>query len=601
MEKFFNAVIVDRKEIAEDTYEIIFELNCENFYFVPGQYVWVVLPELQYPDERGNRRPFSILSRFKGKNNQISCAFRKSGSGFKQTLISMPIGSALRIDGPFGFCTLPQDEATPIVFIVGGVGITSVLTMIRYATINKSSRRIILLYVNRDSKRAVYLDELENLQQENKIFTLISYFGDLTSDLIFNNTKDIANPIWYVFGPEALVFAVGEMLIKNNIHPDKIKTEEFRLSASPFYQKNIEVIKTAKGLKMALDNAFNHIIVTDSEGKIVYANHGAEIITGYSIKEMLSSTPRLWGGLMSGDFYKSLWKIIKEDVKTFEGEFTNRKKSGDIYIARVKISPFFNPKNNNLIGFVGVEEDITKEKEIDHAKSEFVTMASHQLRSLLTAISWTAEQLLENRDISARALESVTDIMRSVSRLTVLVDSLLNLSRIESGTISITPQRLDIVVFLKNYFKEVHPFCEKKNIVFHFNILVSKLEAVIDKSAFQNIIQSIVANAIEYTFEKGSVEVSLEKKENTFLVTVRDTGIGIPPEEDKKVFGKFFRASNAMTIKAGGTGVGLYIASEATKLLGGKIWFESQLNKGTTFYIELPLIVLSKEGTRSFT
>src|SRR3989338_11381353 len=135
MEKSFNSILVNKKEVAEDTYEVTFEIDNNRFSFLPGQYVWVVLPELQYPDERGNRRPFSILSRFKGKNNQISCAFRKSGSGFKQTLISMPIGSALRIDGPFGFCTLPQDEATPIVFIVGGVGITSVLTMIRYATI----------------------------------------------------------------------------------------------------------------------------------------------------------------------------------------------------------------------------------------------------------------------------------------------------------------------------------------------------------------------------------------------------------------------------------------------------------------------------------
>ena len=138
MEKSFNATIISRREIAESTHEITLEIDSDIFSFVPGQYVWVILNDLTYPDERGNRRAFSIVSDFKNNNHRIRCVFRDSNSGFNKSLIGMPIGGTLRIDGPFGFCTLPQNETTPVVFLAGGVGVASVFTMINYATANKS-------------------------------------------------------------------------------------------------------------------------------------------------------------------------------------------------------------------------------------------------------------------------------------------------------------------------------------------------------------------------------------------------------------------------------------------------------------------------------
>ncbi|MFA4922778.1 MAG: FAD-binding oxidoreductase [Ignavibacteriaceae bacterium] len=297
MEKCFNAVIVDRKEVAENTYEVTFAIDIDNFSFIPGQYVWVILAELKYPDERGNRRAFSIVSKFKDGENKISCVFRKSNSGFKKTLISMPIGSAVRIDGPFGFCTLPQDETTPVVFLVGGVGIASVYTMVHHATINKSSRRIMLIYANKNPERSVYSSDLQDLQKRNKNFVLVPYFGELDQEIILNHTKDLVDPMWYIFGPEAMVSGIGEILTRNNVPPHRIETEEFRLCVSQFYRENQKIINNNTGLKVALDNAFNHIVITDLEGKIAYANYGAEIITGFTIKEMVGNTPRLWGGL----------------------------------------------------------------------------------------------------------------------------------------------------------------------------------------------------------------------------------------------------------------------------------------------------------------
>ncbi|MDO8536739.1 MAG: histidine kinase dimerization/phospho-acceptor domain-containing protein, partial [bacterium] len=454
MEKYFNTTLVDRIEVAKDTYEITFEIDSNNFSFVPGQYVWVVLTELTYPDERGNRRAFSIVSDYKNEENRISCIFRKSNSGFKKTLIGMPVGSKVRIDGPFGFCALPQNETVPVIFLAGGVGISSVYTMINYATANVSSRRIMLMYANKSPERAVYLNELQSLQQKNKNFTLVPYFGDLDQETIFSNTKNLVNPTWYIFGPESMVHGIGEILVNNNVPSNRIETEEFRVCVPAAYKENLKIIHSDAGLKKALNNAFNHIILTDSDGKIMYANHGAEVITGYSVKEMIGNTSRLWGGLMTNEFYKSLWKTIKEDGKMFEGELTNRKKSGDIYAARIKISPFFNPTNKSLIGFIGAEEDITKEKEVDRMKTEFISIASHQLRTPLTGIQWVVERFRKKEKLTPKGKEYLDDIHMSAKRLAALVDLLLNLSRIEGNRVGITLESLEVVGFVKSYLDE---------------------------------------------------------------------------------------------------------------------------------------------------
>lgn len=597
--KCFDATIVGNEEIAKDTYEVVFELNCENFSFTPGQYVWIVLPKLKYPDERGNRRSFSIVFKSGDKSNQIRSVFRKSNTGFKKTLINMPIGSTVRIDGPFGFCVLPKDETTPVIFLVGGVGISSVFTMISHAITNKSSRKIMLIYANKNSERAAYINELENFQRENKNFTLIQHSGELNQETIFSNTKDLANPIWYIFGPEPMVFGVGEILEKNDILSDRIETEEFRLCVSAVYKENLEILNSDTSLKTALDNAFNHIILTDSEGKIRYANHGAEVITGYSVKEMISNTSRLWGGLMDEDFYKSLWKTIKKDKKTFLGEIKNRKKNGDTYIARIQISPFLNPKNQNLIGFVGTEEDITKEKEIEKNKTDFLNLASHQLRTPLTGIQWTAEIFAKKEKLTNEGKKYLQNITFSARRLNDLVLLLLNTSRIEGGRIVVSLKPVEAVIFINEFLKKYVDLCEKKQLICSFSEHPMKLDIVTDPNLLEEIIQNIVGNSIDYTPTGGEIELSLKNKKDTFLLTIHNTGPAIPKKDQGRIFEKFFRASSAVSIKPDGTGLGLYIVSEAVKLLGGKIWFESEEGKGTTFYVELPLESKAKVGEKT--
>ena len=150
--------------------------------------------------------------------------------------------------------------------------------------------------------------------------------------------------------------------------------------------------------KMAADSSSNHIIITDTEGIILYANQAAADITGYKISEMLGKTPRLWGGLMSKSFYKQMWKIVKIEKKSFIGEIRNKRKNGERYFAKIKISPILDYRKH-LCGFVANEEDITREKEFDQIKTAFVNTAAHQLKTPVSIIRWYAE-LLQIYDMS---------------------------------------------------------------------------------------------------------------------------------------------------------------------------------------------------------
>lgn len=232
--------------------------------------------------------------------------------------------------------------------------------------------------------------------------------------------------------------------------------------------------------------------------------------------------------------------------------------------------------------------DITKEKGI--TSGEFVYLASHQLRNPVTSIKWMTELLLRTQKLTKQTKEYLTLIHTSAMRLSDLITVLLNVSRIERGKVVFSSRSLDLVGFVKNFLNEYVLFSAKKNISVIFKKHPTVLPVVIDTGAFYNIFQSLVFNAIEYTPEGGTIEVSLEKKNGRFRVVVQDTGIGIPKKDQGRIFEKFSRGSNIQTINREGLGLGLYAAAKTVQLLNGKIWFKSREGKGTIFYVDLPLI-----------
>ncbi|MBI5004671.1 MAG: PAS domain-containing protein [Candidatus Lloydbacteria bacterium] len=251
------------------------------------------------------------------------------------------------------------------------------------------------------------------------------------------------------------------------------------------------------------------------------------------------------------------------------------------------------------VRMIGVNWDVTKEKETDRVKSEFVSLASHQLRTPLTGIEWTAELFSKKEKLTETGKKYLNDIFFSAKRLSTLVRLLLDVSRIEGGNVNVSPEPLDLVSFTKETLENMHMLCEKRGLdCFLAKESPERCAVTTDKNMLGYVMQNIIANAIEYTNTRGKVSVALEEKSDGVLIKVQDTGIGIPKKEQGRIFEKFFRASNAVTAKPDGSGLGLYIVSGAVKLLGGKIRFESEEGKGTTFFIELPLVSQAHIGEK---
>jgi len=244
------------------------------------------------------------------------------------------------------------------------------------------------------------------------------------------------------------------------------------------------------------------------------------------------------------------------------------------------------------LGNLVILHDITRAKMIERMKTEFVSLSAHQLRTPLSAIKWTLRMLLDGDlgEITKEQKEYIGKTYESNERMIDLINDLLNVTRIEEGRYLYEPTLTDfqaIVQFVINSFKEE---IKKKRIKFEFKKTEEKLpEVKVDVEKMRLAVQNLLNNAISYTPSGGEVTISLKYDKDKIEVAVKDTGIGIPQDQQERVFSKFFRATNAIRKETKGTGLGLYIAKNIIEAHGGKIWFESKEDKGSTFYFTLPV------------
>jgi PAS domain S-box-containing protein len=234
--------------------------------------------------------------------------------------------------------------------------------------------------------------------------------------------------------------------------------------------------------------------------------------------------------------------------------------------------------------------DITKQKEIDKAKSEFVSLASHQLKTPITIIKWNLELLdMEKTGLSEKQQDYIAKARFGVERMEAIVEDFLNVSRLELGTLVMHPVKVDLPAFLDQSVTEYGMQAKEKqvNVVRRYDEHITEVE--LDPNFFRMAIGNLVSNAVKYTREGGTVTLSTKPTERGFEIAVTDTGIGIPADEQDKIFSKVFRASNARQYKTEGTGLGLYVVKEVVEALDGTIAFSSKENVGTIFTIDLPL------------
>ncbi|MEA2112551.1 MAG: ATP-binding protein [Patescibacteria group bacterium] len=365
----------------------------------------------------------------------------------------------------------------------------------------------------------------------------------------------------------------------------------------------IEQKKVATILQSIGDGVF----VIDKDYKIMIFNEVASQISGFSEEEAVGKNYKKVLKFIFEKDGKINDKFVKDAIKlgTIQ-EMTNhtllvRKDKRKIPVA--DSSAPIKDAEGKVIGCVVVFRDVSKEREIDQMKSDFVSIASHQLRTPLTGIKWVSERLIKHStSLPEKERQYIEDINLSTKKLSRLVDDLLNVSRIEGGKIAIKPQEIDLNEFIESYLSETSPLITKKKINLTFTNKLKDQKVLTDQSALRNIVQSLVSNAIEYTPEKGEIDILVEsaKKKNNFMLKIKDSGIGIPPQNQATIFEKFTRGENAQQIKTDGTGFGLYITKQTVEMLKGEIRFESELNKGTTFFVTLPIKSKAQEGGKSF-
>ncbi len=512
--------------------------------------------------------------------------------------------------------------------------------------------------------------------------------------------------------------------------------EDVAESEKDLQNKTTELLK----FKQTADTSFDHTIITDTDGVIIYVNHSAEMLTGYSKGEMIGMKPSLWGKQMPKEFYEQLWHTIKKEKKTFTGEITNKRKNGQKYLASARITPIIDD-GGNLKFFVGIERDITEERQtqirmiqhsaelesannkiseqkeraesilrylqsigegvfatdvqgniifinetakrlvgekisendkrkyseiflfvqkinglnvsisfverslkqgntivfsaetslvkkdgellsvsgtvsnildnkgeirgtitvfqdatkqhkLDEMKNSFLSVAAHQLRTPLGSMRWSMEMLMNNDlgKLPKLAKEAVSQIYENSGRMVILVNDLLNVSRIDGSTNNEEKESINITLLIKKVIETMHSEAEKRKVKILFSEPKEKIpEITVSPKHLYEAVENLISNGIKYNKENGTISIDIKVNDTSILLSIADTGIGIPASDQDRIFSKFFRAKNAVLKETEGSGLGLSVVKSYLEESDATISFESKENKGTTFFIEFSL------------
>jgi PAS domain S-box-containing protein len=361
-------------------------------------------------------------------------------------------------------------------------------------------------------------------------------------------------------------------------------------------------LRTQNQVLASLNHRFESVLNAANDGIAMLDRSGHFVLINRRFGELLGARPEAILHHMADDAHPALLErlahlssrlaaLLPSDTQGVAEEIIALD-GPDPRFLQFYTAPVQGEDGRETIGRIVALRDVTRERELDKMKTDFISVVSHELRTPLTSIKGYTDLLLSGATGELTDLQSefLGIIQGSTTRLSNLINDILDISRIESGSIALRHESIDYRRIVSDTLRLMKAAADEKQISVDAS-LPENIPAVRgDADKVTQVLTNLVSNAIKYTPEGGWVKVSLEVAGEASVTTcVADSGIGVAPEDQKKLFQKFFRADNTSTREAGGTGLGLVIAKTIIELLGGAIWVESDPGRGSRFYFTLPI------------
>lgn len=392
--------------------------------------------------------------------------------------------------------------------------------------------------------------------------------------------------------------------------------------------------------QQAVEQSPASIVITEIDGTIRYVNKAFELITGYNFQEAIGENPKILKLNNEAKIdYEELWDTILSG-KEWYGIFDNKKKNGETYWENTSISPIFD-ENGNIVNFLAIKEDytekhnvrleqemrtrldfLTKERLLEEEnqknirllnetilseklKTEFFSNLSHELKTPLNVIL-SAMQLLDAAVIGndgnngERALKKYSNIIKqNCYRQLRLVNNMIDITRVDAGFFGLNRQNINIVSVVESVSLSVSEYIKAKSIQLIFDTDIEECTISCDPEKIERVILNLLSNSIKFTKPGGSITVNMYDKKENIIISIKDTGIGIPSDKLEIIFDRFRQVDRSFARHQEGSGIGLSIVKSLVELHGGTISVRSEFGKGTEFIIELPVEPLLEEERES--
>ena len=430
--------------------------------------------------------------------------------------------------------------------------------------------------------------EVTKLTKRILTFTLISCLIVIAIALVVS--QRIVTPIRQVTGA-ARAIGRGEFDQEIQVTGSNevgILAEEFNSMRWNLKSAVEKLTEEEKKMTAIVNSIAEGLILVDSDNRVLHINPAAERLLDLSEDSINKDITEL---IQNGELIQIEQTPSKNEETNFVSEITLIRHNKKL-VLRTIASPFLD-ENGQTLGTVYLFDDVTREKEIDQMKSDFISLVSHELRTPLTSIIGFVSFILDGKagSINDRQRNSLARVQRQSKRLAALINDLLDISRIESGRIQMEQEPISLLEIVTQRIEEIRPQADEKSIQMDLTAPESVPTILGDEARMGQVFTNLIGNAIKFTPNNGEVSIKVRVDGNLLHIEVIDTGPGIPAEERQKVFDKFYQLSDISTRKQGGSGLGLSITKSIVEAHGGKLWIDDgNQGKGSNFQFVLPLV-----------